>query len=869
MLPSSHGSMITTLQRLEEAGEIRGLDEMEVLSRRERGDGNDYQPPTSRSLGDILRQNVFTLINIVLFSLGATMVAIGRVDEAIISVSLITINIVIGVLQEVWAKRKLDRIALLTRPKVTVLRGGEPRTIDPAELVRGDVVIVRPGDQIVVDGIVVGDGQIEVDESLLTGKSDHIAKRKGDPVLSGSFVVTGTAMFLARRVGKKSFANQVASEARAFRVARTPLQNDVDFVIRVLTLVAVFFGILLAASAVLSEVPLMRRIQMATVFAGLIPNGLFFMVIVAYTMGAVRIVSRGALVQQANSVESLSNVNVLCMDKTGTLTANKIHYHDVYPVDLGKDAFERLLAEFARSASVTNRTSEALIQALDGKARRVLDEVPFSSARKWSALTFSDDDQKGVYVMGALEVLEPHLIAGGNSLVEQAERWSDEGLRVVLFAYNPEVLYLHGTDQRPVLPELTPLGLISFSDELRPEVKETLAGFAQAGINLKVISGDNPHTVASLAKQAGLPGNSWAISGAELGEMSDAQFEQAALENNIFGRITPVQKERLVQTLRDRGFYVAMIGDGVNDVLSLKRANLGIAMESGSSATRSVADMVLLGDSFAALPPAFLEGQRIVAGMRDILRLYLARAVQLVLLILAAAVVGVGFPYIPKHISLVAGLTIGFPTFCLALWARPDVERRGLIVSVLHFAFPAGIVTFLFGLGLYVYAFHAIVNDGRTVDVLREDVESFQKYAGIDYEIYTEDQFVYEVAVLFSQSVLTVFSVLSGLGLILFVEPPFRWFVGGDKYSGDRRVLVLVAAMLGLFVWVMAVPRWRRFWELLPLEAFDYALVIGVVVVWAVVQRYVWRARLFERFLHLEAMVDLSDDWLMQELKKK
>ena len=352
--------------------------------------------------------------------------------------------------------------------------------------------------------------------------------------------------------------------------------------------------------------------------------------------------------------------------------------------------------------------------------------------------------------------------------------------------------------------------------------------------------------------------------------MTDAQFEQAALENNIFGRITPLQKEQFVDTLRDRGFYVAMIGDGVNDVLSLKKANLGIAMESGSSATRSVADMVLLGDSFAALPPAFLEGQRIVAGMRDILRLYLARAVQLVLLILAAAVVGVGFPYIPKHISLVAGLTIGFPTFCLAVWARPDIERRRLIVSVLHFAFPAGMVTFLFGLALYVFTFHSIVNDGRTVDVLREDVESFQKYAGIDYEIYTEDQFVYEVAMLFSQTVLTVFSVLSGLGLMLFVEPPFRWFVGGDKYSGDQRVLVLVADHVGAVRGGDGRPALAAIsGNCCRSKPSITRSSSATTLVWAVVQRYVWRARLFERFLHLEAMVDLSDDWLMQELKKK
>lgn len=870
MLPTSHGSMITTIQRIEETGEITGLDDFEVLTRRERGEGNSFRPPTSRSLGDILRQNVFTLINFVLFTLGAVMIAIGRADEALISVSLITMNIVVGVIQELRAKRKLDRIALLTRPRITVLRSGEERPIDPAELVRGDVVIVRAGDQIVVDGIVVGDGQIEVDESLLTGESEPITKRKGDYVLSGSFVVTGTARFVTRRVGARSFANQIAAEARVFRTVRTPLQHDVDFVIRVLMLVALFFGLLLAVSALLSDIPLMRSVQTATVIAGLVPNGLFFMVIVAYAMGAVRIMNQGALVQQANSVESLSNVNVLCMDKTGTLTTNRITYHDVFPVGIEREEFEQRLADFARSASTTNRTGEAIIQALGGQARRVVDEVPFSSSRKWSALTFDDETCRGVYVMGALEVLEPYFAQPDETLRVQAESWSGEGLRVVLLAYHSDAFDLHDHARQPLLPAgLIPLGLVCFSDELRPEVQKTLVGFAEAGINLKIISGDNAHTVAALATQAGLPGEIKTISGTELHDMTAAEFRQAAQTYHIFGRITPLQKEQLIEILRECGFYVAMIGDGVNDVLSLKKANLGIAMESGSSATRSVADMILLGDSFAALPPAFLEGQRIVSGMRDILRLYMARAVQLVLLILAVSVVGIGFPYIPKHISLVAGLTIGFPTFALAVWARPNAERRGLILSVLHFAFPAGIVTFLFGMFLYAFTFNSIVNEGRKIDVLKEDVASFQKYAGIDYEIYTEDQFVYEVATLFSQTILTTFSVLAGLGLVLFVEPPYRWFEGGDEYSGDKRPLLLGLVMLGLFAAVMAVPAWRQFWELLPLEAVDYGLVIGITIVWVLVQRYVWRARLFERFLHLQAIVDLSEDWLMDELRQK
>ncbi|MBI5959265.1 MAG: HAD-IC family P-type ATPase [Chloroflexi bacterium] len=861
MIPTSAGSMITTLQHLEELDQITGLDETEVRTRREHGDGNDYRLASSRPLIDILRQNVLTVINFVLFSLAAALVSMGRWDEGLISINLIVMNIVIGLSQEIRAKRKLDRIALLTRPTVTVIREGNERPVDPAELVRGDIVSARPGDQIVVDGIVVGDGKMEVDESLITGESDLVPKAKGDLLLSGSFVATGSALYVARRVGAKSFANTIASEARVFRLEKTPLQRDVDFVIRALMLVAIFFGFLLAVSAYLSDLPLMRSVQAATVIAGLIPNGLFFMVIVAYAMGAVRISARGALVQQSNSVESLSNVNVLCMDKTGTLTANRIQYHDCCPVEIEKPALENMLGDFARSASVTNRTADALIDSLAGQARHVLDEVPFSSARQWSALTLSDDQRRGVYVLGAPETLASYLKEESRvgAIQLQAEAWTLVGLRVVMFAYSPDVVYLHDSEQKPLLPPLIPLGLVSFGDELRPEAQQTLADFAGAGVTLKVISGDNPQTVAALVRQAGLDGDLKLISGPELDALDDAQFDQAATQSSVFGRITPVQKEKLVTSLRRQGAYVAMIGDGVNDVLALKKAHLGIAMQNGSAAARGVADMVLLNDSFAALPPALLEGQRINTGMRDILRLYLARAVQLVLMILSVSVVNLGFPYIPKHISLVALLTIGIPTFALAVWARPHRDHRRLVVSVLHFALPAGMTSFLFGFLLYTFTFNSIVNEGRTIDVLHDDVKDFQTYTGINYEIYTQDQFVYEVANLFSQSVLTVYSMLIGLALLLFVEPPWPWFVGGDRFSGEKRVLTLAAIMFGLFVLVMAVPSFRSFWELLPLEPLDYALVIGAVALWIVVVRYVWRAQLFERFLHLDALIDLSE----------
>lgn len=858
---AEHGSMITTIQRLSEMDIISGLDGMEVRTRRARGEGNDIKLSTSRSLTDILRQNVFTLINIVLFSLGTILVLVGRITDAVTSVGLIVMNVSVGIFQEIRAKRKLDRIALLTRPKVSVIRESEERQVDPSELVRGDILVVRPGDQIVVDGIVIGDGQFEVDESLLTGETDLILKDEGDSVLSGSFCVTGSGMFVARRVGTKSFANKLAADAREFRIVRTPLQNDVDFVIRLLMMVAMFFMLLLAVSATISDIPLMRGVQTATVIAGLVPNGLFFMVIVTYAMGALRITTQGALIQQANSVESLSNVSVLCMDKTGTLTANQIEFHALVPIDIEEDELKQRLGDFAASASNTNKTSEAVAAALPGRSRRVVDEVPFSSARKWSALAFHTPYLQGVYVLGALEVLQPYLPDEAGFL-SQADEWADQGLRVLLFAHNPNVTTLHDAQNLPVLPPLVPLGLIALSDVLRPEVKHTLAGFAQAGVQLKIISGDNPHTVAALAKQAGVPGDLAVIAGPDLDDLHDSDFERVVEETTVFGRITPRQKERLVDTLRAKGYYVAMIGDGVNDVLSLKKANVGIAMESGSAATRSVADMVLLGDSFAALPPAFSEGQRITSGMRDILRLYLARAVQIVLTIIAASIVGVGFPFLPSQINLVALVNIGIPTFAIAVWARPIIDRRGLLLSVLHFALPAGMLMAVFSLLIYVFAFDSVVNRGRSLGVIQQDIATFQTYAGIDYEIFTEDQFVYEVGVLFAQTYLTVFSVFGGLVLLLFVEPPVRWFVGGDRYSGDKRPALLAVVLLAFFILVMVVPTFRQFFDLLPLAWYDYAIISGAVAVWTLLLRYVWRSQLFERWLNLNGIVDFdADEW--------
>ncbi len=832
---------------------LQGLSTQEAAARRAQGQGNDAKISTSRSYAEIIRGNVFNFFNMILFSIGAVMIGIGRVGDAVTSVGLIFVNVIIGMVQEVRAKQQLDQIALLTRPRVNALRDGAEQALDPAQLVIGDVIILRPGDQIVVDG-VLRQGEVEADEALLTGETDLVKKRPGDNLLSGSFVVAGSGYMEAIQVGAESYANKLTASARQFTVAHTPLQREINFILRLLMLLAGFLGILFVISFALASTPFVRQVQAAAIIAGLIPNGLFFMVILSYAMGALRIVRRGALVQQSNAVEALSNVTVLCTDKTGTLTANRINYDSVHPISVDQAELERALGDFAASASANNKTGEALAKALTGTRHTVTDEVQFTSALKWSALSLDDDTRRGVYALGAVEMLMPHLTAELDpATLEQAQVWSNEGLRVLMLAHDPEPQALHTAAGDPTLPPLTPLGLVRFSDELRPHLKETLGEFVRNDIELKVISGDNPQTVAALARQAGFAGDLKYVSGLEIAEMDDTQLAAVVKETTIFGRITPEQKERLVDTLRAQGHYVAMIGDGVNDVLSLKKADMGIAMESGSSATRAVADMILLGDSFEALPPAFTEGQRIVNGMGDILRLFMTRVLYSALLIIATAVIGVGFPYLPKHNALLVFLSVGIPTLGLAVWARPGAQRRGsLLKSILHFVIPAAFMVLLFGLGVYLVTF--FVSAFRLVDfeITPAEIALFQEYVGIDYSIVDADQYILEVSHLTAQTALTAFTTFAGLLLLIFAEPPTKWFVGGDELSGDKRPTYLALALLIVFFTIVTIDPIRAFFELVDLPLYVYLILMGVTAVWALILRASWRGRWLQRFLGVE-----------------
>lgn len=823
-----------------------GLTEAEVQTRRKNGLGNNVKLQTSRTYPQIFRENVFTFINNIIFIIGVLLLLVGLYTDAIVSVSVILINVVVNVVQEINAKRKLDKISLLTRPKATVLREGQPRTIDPGEIVIGDVLVVEPGDQIVVDGKVVGDGQIEVDESQLTGESDLIKKRAGDKLFSGSFCVTGTAYYEVEKVGADSFANQLTASAKAFRRVLTPLQIEVNLVIKILVLLVAVFTIILISQTLLLHLQFKASVRVAAVLAGLVPNGLFMMIALAYAMGAVRIAGKGALIQQANAVESLSNVDVLCLDKTGTLTSNQIQLHTLFPIGISEAELKRFLGIYATSTPAGNKTNEAIKAGCGGQPCTIIQQVPFSSERKWSALSFDQPEAHGVFVLGAPEMLT-HYVGISPEIQLLIDNGSNQGLRVLLLAYSPQVAALY-EGEKPVLPALTTLGVIWFSDILRAEAKETLAAFAAEGIKVKIISGDNPQTVAALAKQAGLPDDIKAISGPEMENMSQSELSQVASETTIFGRIRPQQKEALVSALRSQGHYVAMIGDGVNDVLSLKKANLGIAMESGSQATRSVADVVLLGDSFAALPHAFQEGNRIRNGMQDILKLFLVRVLFVTLLIIyTGLILGIEyFPFTPTQSSIFVLLTVGLPVFGLALWAPSGTSQRGsTLISLLHFVIPASFLLSLASLAIYVGYF-----------VFKLDAMSMPANASVD-----QTEVVIKSLIPYAQSGLVTFTLYCGLLLVVFAQPPLKIFVGGDKFSGDWRPTYFAGVILLAYFGIILVEPLRKIFGLEVLNPLEYLGLAGLAIAWAVLMQLTWRYKLLDRFLKVDLKGPTKEEW--------
>ncbi|PAX53274.1 HAD-IC family P-type ATPase [Brunnivagina elsteri] len=808
----------------------QGLTEEEAKKRRAEGLGNNVCLQTSRSYGQILNENIFNFINIVFFVISAVMILLRRYSDAFLVVVIIFSGVIIAVLQEISAKRKLDEIALLNRPQATVIREGKKRDIDPSEIVQGDILVATVGDQILVDGIVVGNGRIDIDESLLTGESDLISKVENDTLYSGTACVTGSACFEATKVGTETVAYKLTSGAKAFRHVHTPLQQEINLVIRILLLLACFLWILVGISFTSRSYTLADIVQHAAVVAGLVPSGLLIAITLAYGTAAVRMLGQDVLIQQANAVESLSHVNVLCLDKTGTLTSNQMRLQQIYPIGITEVELRQKLGDYVANTTAPNKTSDAIASVCSGKTRSVKAEILFSSARKWSAIAFDDFPNTGVYVLGAPEILAKSvpLSQEANIFIEEGFK---QGLRVLLFAYTADIHVISNESESAIVPEsLIPLGIIHFSDELRPNVTDTLHTFRKAGINLKIISGDNPDTVAAIAKQAGLSDDIQLVSGFELAIMDDMQFAQVADDCTIFGRITPEQKARLVKTLREQGNYVAMIGDGVNDILSLKQASLGIAMESGSKATRGVADIILLKDSFAALPFAFLEGQRIRNGIRDSLALFIVRVFCVALLIFSTGMVADSFPLINKHSALLAMFGVGLPTAVFPIWAKAgEVQKhKSMVRSLLHFTVPATLTMTLVALLVYLlYLVRAIL-----------DLPPGREFSEVDYTL--------------PRTALVTILVLCHLFLLPFLKPPTRFWVGAEPLSKDWRYTIATLVLFVIFMLTLAIPPLRNFFELAPLTWQDCLFLVLVALEWCLILRVIWRTKFFNRFLGID-----------------
>ena len=827
-------------------GTIEGLSSAEAEALRRRGAANTPPTTASRTYAAILRTNVFSFFNIILFVIGVALLSLGRYSDALVSVGLGLINALISATQEIRAKRKLDGLQLLDRRPVLVVRDGRTVEIGPDVVVRGDVLVVRAGDQIVVDGPLL-DGEVEADESLLTGESEPVVKHVDDDLRSGTLCVAGSGHQRARDVGADSYAGRLTVQARRASTDTTPLQRQIAFVVRLVMALTALMSATILAQAALEGFTLLRVVQTTAVLSGLVPYGLFFLIALAYTTGAATIAGRGALVQQVNAVEAVAGVDVLCTDKTGTLTTGRLTLDEIVPLgDRDLPTATAALAALAHSAATRNLTTTALAEALpEGTTWSVRDEVVFSSSLRWSGMVTED----GTWVLGAPDTLRPRLPADGapDRMAGVIDERATRGLRVLLLAWAPSPASLRDVEGHPRLPDLEPVALVVFADELRPEAAGAIRRMRDNGVALKVLSGDDPRTVAALAARVGVDVGDGAVEGGVLDGLDDAALDRVVATTTVFGRVAPEHKERIVTSLRRQGHYVAMIGDGVNDARALKRAQVGVAMRSGSQVTRDVADIVLINDSFAALLPAQREGRRIINGIAVSMYVFLARVATQGLVIVAVTMLGLGFPYSPTQVGLTL-LTVGIPTFFLTFWARHTAPDEHLLGNLARFVIPAAVVTAGYGTAVYAFLYERIlhgVSSGRTP---AQVIAAFESYTGLTY---TDADFSAAAATIGAQTALSTFVCLASFVLILFLAPPARVFAAWTRPVPDRRPTLLVIGLFVVFSAVLFVPALSTYFGLTNAAAPVFTAVLPALVLWFVTLTAVFRLRLLDRVLGL------------------
>lgn len=662
---------------------VGGLRPAAVAERVERGEVNRSATRTSRSLSEIVRANVLTRFNAILGTMLVITLSLGHFRDSLFGIVLVS-NALIGIVQEYRAKKKLDALAVLYAPRARVVRAGALAEVAVEEVVLDDLVDLRAGDQIVADGVVRDGNGLEVDESLLTGESDPMVKQDGDPVLSGSFVVAGNGCMQATRIGDDAYARRLATEARRFTQTRSELMDGINTILKYVTWLIVPTGVLLFLRQLQENHVREALIGTVAGVVGMVPEGLVLLTSIAFLVAAVTLARRKVLVQELPAVEGLARVDVFCADKTGTLTQGSIRFGELVPLrgDPGtaRDALGAMAGR--RDANATLLAVRESCPEPAGWATHAA--VPFSSARKWSAEQFAFG---GTWVLGAPEMVFPD--ADRDEHVAAARRAADEraadGYRVVVLAHTDAAL-----EGEALPPGLEPRALVLLEEHIRPDAHETLEYFTAQGVGLRVISGDNPRTVAAVARRVGLD----EPEPIDARELSSDESEVAALldTHRVFGRVTPQQKRAFVHALQSREHVVAMTGDGVNDALALKDADIGVAMGSGSAATRSVAQLVLLDDEFARMPGVVAEGRRVLANVERVGNLFITKTVYVFLLAVASGIAKMPFPFLPRHLTLVSSFTIGIPAFFLALAPNSQRFEPGFTNRVLRFAIPAGVV---------------------------------------------------------------------------------------------------------------------------------------------------------------------------------
>ncbi len=668
----------------------RGLTDLEVKKRISLKQVNRLKKTTSRSFFAIFRNNILTVFNAVLCVSVAALFIIRANVDAIFLLIVTGFNILLGIVEELRAKFALDRLELLQKRKITVIRDGKEELIDRENIVKDDLVAFKEGDQIIADGQLLS-SLATVDESFLTGEGDPVEKKKGDSLYSGSFIISGSGEYKAIRVGSEANINILANQARAYKYAKTPLQKEINYLVQGFTGIMVLFILLLLTAHFVKNLSVSTSVlSIVTIIKSLVPEGLVLISTLSLALGAYRVAKSYVLVQKINAIEAMSHITTICFDKTGTLGTNKLKFMEL--IELEKDKISHLLKIYLGAIQDKNSTILALEEKFPPLKTQALEKIPFSSQKKFSAASVLDGNEQITLWLGAPEILSELSKEEADLLKEKRSK----GFRVLLFASSKNSI--------KEKKELKHLAFIVLKDELREDVSKAIAFFEGRDVSIKVLSGDHPETVFALSQQAGITIKGKIVSGKELEKLSSREFEMKVREGQIFGSLLPRQKEEIIKHLQAMGEYVGMVGDGVNDIFALKQADIGVAMNASVSAAKDIADIILLRNSFTHLPSLSEEGDRIIYNIKRVSVLFLTKNIYCLFFILFVGFVGLEFPLTPRFITWIDVLTIGIPTAILTLM-NPPLKKQSVklfIYNLLKFAVPAGIIIAFFSLLSYV-----------------------------------------------------------------------------------------------------------------------------------------------------------------------